>query len=66
MVAGVDPGLVRGVVLLRDVDVRGGVVSDEDGREADRLAERGHVLGDLLPHLQGKRLAVDELPRHGS
>ena len=66
MVARVDPGLVRGVVLPGDVDVRRRIVAHEDRREAHGLAEGRHLLGDLSADLLCQRLPVDERPRHGS
>ena len=42
-----DPDLLAGALLVRHVDRRGGIVSDEDRREARRvshlLCERGHI-----------------------
>ena len=64
MVARVDSGLVRRLVLRADVDVRRGIVADEDRREAHRLTERAHVLGDLRAHLQRELLPVDPHGRH--
>ena len=66
MVARVDPGLVRGLVLRADVDVRRGIVTDQDRRQADGLPERADVLGDLRPHLEGELFPVDAHGRHRS
>ena len=58
------PASCDALCLRADVDVRRGVVADEDRREADRLAERAHVLGDLRANLQRERLPVDPDRRH--
>ena len=44
--------------------MRGGIVADEDGREADGLTERADVLGHLRAHLQRELLPVDPHSRH--
>ena len=62
-VVGMDPDALRGLVLARDVDVRGGVVADEHGREPD-VAELRDLGGDFLAHLRRERLAVDHVRGH--
>ena len=64
MVARVDACLVRGLVLAADVDVRSGVISDEDRREADGLPECLHIVGHLGPNLRGESLSVDASRSH--
>ena len=64
VVARRDARLLRRLVLPADVDVRRGVLADEDGREADRTAERLDVLRDLSAHLLRDRLPVDRDSRH--
>ena len=49
----------RGLLLQVDVDVRGGVVADEDVVEAD-MADLGDLGGDFLAHFRAERLAVDQ------
>src|SRR5204862_5152192 len=53
----------RGLLLARDVDVRGGVVADEHRGEAD-LAELLDLRGDLLANFRSERLAVDHVGGH--
>jgi hypothetical protein len=62
-VARLHPGLGRGLLLQVDVDVRGGVVADEDGGEA-HMTELGDRGSHLLAHLRTERLAVDDGCRH--
>jgi hypothetical protein len=62
-VAGLDAHLLRRPVLAADVDVRGRVVADEDGREAD-VAELGDLGRDVRANPLRKRLAVHEGRRH--
>ena len=64
VVAGLDTGLIRGLVLAADVDVRGGVVADEHGREAEDAAELRDLLGDLLADPRRERPAVHDRRRH--
>ena len=64
VVARLDPGLVRRLVLRADVDVRRGIVADENRREAHGLAIRPHVLGNLCANLLCERLSVDSNRRH--
>jgi hypothetical protein len=54
-----DAGLLGGLVLEPDVDVRGGVVADEDRRETER-PERAHVLGHLAADARCERVAVHQ------
>jgi hypothetical protein len=62
-VARLHPGLRRGLLLQVDVDVRSGIVADEDGGEAD-VAELCNRRRDLLANLGAECLAVDERCRH--
>ena len=55
----------RGLLLQVDVDVRSGVVADEDGREPD-VAEIGDRSGDFLAHFRAESLAVEEGRCHAS
>ena len=59
----VDPDLGRRLVLEPDVDVRRGIVADEDRREPD-LPELPNLLGDLAADALGERLAVHQSSRH--
>jgi hypothetical protein len=62
-----DADLGHGLALAAHVDLRGGVVTHEDRREAGRdplVAELTHLLGDFLANVRGDRLAVDDLCRH--
>ena len=59
-----ESGLPRGLVLAADVDLRGGILADEDRGEAD-VAEPSDVGGHLGAHLRRERLAVDERRCHG-
>jgi hypothetical protein len=62
------PDLLARLALVADVDVGGGVVPDQDRREARRAAEiageLGGLGGDQLADPGGERLAVDDLRRH--
>ncbi len=64
VVARIDASFVRCLVLRADVDVRRGVVADEDRRQAHGASERAHVLRDLGANLEGERLSVDAYGGH--
>jgi hypothetical protein len=67
MVPGADPDLGACLVFRGDVDLRGGIVADEDRGEARGDAgggERPDPPGDLRADLCGYRLAVDDLGAH--
>ncbi len=64
-VARVDADRLGRLLLEADVDLRGGVVSDEHRREAD-VAELGDLERDFGANLRRQRLAVDDLCRHAS
>ena len=59
----VDADLAGSLVLQPDVDVRGGVVADEDRRQTD-LAQPAHLLGDLAADAFRERLPVHQPSRH--
>ena len=63
VVARLDPGRLGRLLLQVDVDVRGGVVADEDGRDAD-VVELGDRRRDFLAHPGGEGFPVDEHGRH--
>ena len=61
---GVDAGLLGGVALGADVGERGGVLADEDEREAGRDAALVELVGallGLLAYFGGDGFAVDDL-----
>ena len=60
----VDADALRGLLLEVDVDVRGGIVADEHGREAD-LAQLLDLGGDLFAHLRREGFPVDHRGCHG-
>src|SRR5262245_14024689 len=72
--AGVDRAhvdVLRLLALVADVDVRGGIVAHQHGRESRHVATAGggelaHTLGDPLANLGGDRLAVDRPCAHTS
>ena len=64
VVARLDARLLRGLVLPADVDVRRGIVADEDRRKADVGAERRDVPGDLSADLLRDQFPVDSHSRH--
>ena len=64
-IARLDPDLERRLVLQSDVDLRGRVVSDEHGREADRSRKRRHLARDLRADPRRERLPVHQRRRHG-
>ncbi len=68
MVKALDPKLAGGAPLRGDVDLRGGIVADQDGGETRRDAVLGRELGDLAGHLLAQRgrhrLAVDDPRGH--
>ena len=58
-----DAHLLARLALHPHIDVRGGVVAHEHGRESRRDAPRpqlGHLGGHPLAHLRGHGLAVDD------
>ena len=62
------PGLLAGLVLVGDVDLRGGVVADEHRRQRRRAAALASANSatstpDPLADLGGDRLAVDDRGR---
>jgi hypothetical protein len=57
VVEGADADLLGGFVLSRDVEVRWGVVADQDGREPDRR-QRGDLLRDLRADARRERGTV--------
>src|SRR5690606_6443779 len=65
---GVHPGLDGLAALGADVDLAGGVVADDDHREAGGEAvvglQPGNLCRDLLPDLGGEGLAVNHSCRH--
>ena len=64
---GADPDIGRCLVLLTDVDARGGVVADQDGGQSrdDPLAgQRLNPLRDLGADLRGGRFAVEDPGGH--
>src|SRR5215210_2934044 len=63
-VARLDPDLERRAVLHPDVDVRGGVVADEDRGDPDRARECGHLGRHLRPDPRRQSLPVHERRGH--
>ena len=63
-----DPGLLARLPLVADVDVRGGVVADEHGRQPRRPSSGGDArrddAGDPPAQVGGDRLAVENLGCH--
>ena len=68
VVEALDADLGRRLLLVADVERRGGVVADQHGGEPGRLVAlldpRGDVALDLRAHVLRDRLAVDPLRRH--
>jgi hypothetical protein len=60
VVEGLDARLAAGLLFLPHVDRRSGVVADEHGGEADRLAELRHLAFDLRPQPLGEGLSVHQ------
>ena len=60
-----DPHLRTVLVLVADVDERGGIISDEYGRQRD-VTELADLLGDSRAHARGKLRTVHQRRRHGS
>ena len=60
-----DSGPASGLVLAPDVDLGGGIVADEDGREPER-AERPGLLRDLGADPLGEPFPVHDRRSHGA